>query len=156
MKAIVTGSFDPITNGHIEIIKYAAKKYDTVYVVALVNEAKSYMFTMEQKKALIALAVKEFDNVIADAYSGMTADYMHQNGITMIVRGVRNDSDVEYENSLADAMKGFDSQFDTELIRCGEEFSMISSTLVREKILASESLDGLVPKNVSDMIKKWK
>ena len=67
MKAIVTGSFDPITLGHIELIKYACEKYDEVYVVALVNEEKEYMFTMEQKKKLIELSIQGFKNAIADA-----------------------------------------------------------------------------------------
>ena len=66
MKAIVTGSFDPITIGHMELVKYASERYDTVYVVALVNAEKEYMFTMEQKKRLIELSVSKFSNVIAD------------------------------------------------------------------------------------------
>ena len=96
MKVIVTGSFDPITLGHLEIIKYASEKYDEVYVVALNNEKKSYMFTLNERKELIRLSVEELPNVVVDAYSGMTADYMHEHGINLIVRGVRNSTDEEY------------------------------------------------------------
>lgn len=152
MKAIVTGSFDPITLGHMEIIKYACQKYEQVYVVALINEAKEYMFTMEQKKALIAKAVGGFENAIADAYVGLTADYMHAHGITQIVRGVRNEHDTEYEKSLAQIMKDFDPSFDTEIIECKSEYAHISSTLVREKIQRGESLEGLLPKEIVDEI----
>lgn len=156
MKAIVTGSFDPITLGHMEIIKYASKKYDKVYVVALVNEAKEYMFTMEQKKHLIELAVSDYDNVIADAYVGMTADYMHKHGITQIVRGVRNEQDIEYEKDLAEKMKAFDSEFETEIVVCEEQFAQISSTEIRNRLKNDVSIDGLVPKSIlNDVIKMY-
>lgn len=152
-KAIVTGSFDPITIGHMELVKHASGNYDTVYVVALVNEKKEYMFTMEQKKRLIELSVSKFPNVIADAYVGMTADYMQKHGITQIIRGVRNEKDREYELVLAATMKEFDESFDTELVLCKDEFAHISSTLVRKKIENDESLDGLVPNEIVDEIR---
>jgi len=151
MKAIVTGSFDPITLGHMEIIKYACEKYEQVYVVALVNENKEYMFTMEQKKALIEKAISGFDNAVADAYVGLTADYMHKNGITHIVRGVRNENDLEYEKDLAQKMKEFDPSFDTEMIKCDDEYAHISSTLVREKLENCEKLENLVPSEIIDV-----
>ncbi len=152
-KAIVTGSFDPITLGHMELVRYASEKYDTVYVVALVNEKKEYMFTMEQKKRLIELCVKKYPNVIADAFSGMTADYMHDHGITDIIRGVRNEQDREYELVLAHKMKEFDASFNTEFVFCSKDFSHISSTLVRKKIGNNERLDGLVPDEIIEEIK---
>ncbi len=152
MKAIVTGSFDPITLGHIELIKYASRKYDQVYVVALVNENKEYMFTMEQKKALIQKATKEFHNVIADAYVGLTADYMHKNGISHIVRGVRNEQDMAYEENLAQKMKEFDSDFATEIVSCEEKYANISSSNVREKIINNEPLDDMLPKEIINLL----
>ena len=152
MKAIVTGSFDPITLGHMEIIKYACQKYEQVYVVALVNEAKEYMFTMEQKKALIAKAISGFGNAIADAYVGLTADYMHAHGITQIVRGVRNEQDMEYELSLAQIMKSYDPCFETEIIECKSEYAHISSTLVREMIASGKPLDGLLPDEIVNVV----
>ena len=155
MKAIVTGSFDPITLGHMEIIKYACERYEQVYVVALVNEAKEYMFTMEQKKALIEKAVEGFENVVADAYVGWTADYMHANGITQIVRGVRNEQDMAYEKDLAQKMKEFDPNFNTEIIRCKDDYADISSTLVREKLESCESLEHLVPSGMIAMMNNF-
>ena len=153
MKAIVTGSFDPITIGHLALVKHASERYDTVYVVALVNETKSYMFTMEQKKRLIELSVKDFDNVIADAYVGLTADYMHAHGITKIVRGIRNEVDREYELELARKMKEFDGSFETELVTCPGGISHISSTLVRKKIENNESLVEFLPQDLIEEIK---
>ena len=78
MKAIVTGSFDPFTLGHLEIVRYACSKFDTVYVVALINETKEYMFTLEERKKIIELSTLNFENVIVDAYDGLTSDYMHK------------------------------------------------------------------------------
>ena len=157
MKAIVTGSFDPITLGHIELVRYACQKYETVYVVALVNEAKEYMFTMEQKKRLIELAVSDFDNAIADAYVGLTADYMHTNGITHIIRGVRNEQDMEYEKILAEKMKEFDLNFETEIMKCSSEYAHISSTEIRNRLKNNVSIDGLVPENIlSEVIDIYK
>ena len=135
-KAIVTGSFDPITLGHLEIVKYASEKYDTVYVVALINENKEYMFTMEQKKRLLEISTKDFSNVIVDAYSGMTADYMHDHSIYKIIRGVRNKTDESYENELALAMQKFDSRFETEIVKLNGKYDDLSSTLVRKRIIS--------------------
>lgn len=143
-KAIVTGSFDPITLGHLEIVKYASEKYDTVYVVALINENKEYMFTMEQKKRLLEISTKDFSNVIVDAYSGMTADYMHDHSIYKIIRGVRNKTDESYENELALAMQKFDSRFETEIVKLNGKYYDLSSTLVRKRIMNKESINGLV------------
>ena len=153
MKAIVTGSFDPITLGHMELVRYACEKYSKVYVVALVNGAKEYMFTMEQKKALIEKAISGFENAIADAYIGLTADYMHNHGITHIIRGIRNEQDLAYEKDLAEKMKEFDPGFETEIITCKSEYAHISSTLVREKILNKEPLDNFLPKEIIDLVK---
>lgn len=154
MKAIVTGSFDPITLGHMELVKYACEKYHKVYVVALVNEAKEYMFTMEQKKKLIEMSISKFENAIADAYIGLTADYMHKNGITHIIRGVRNEQDVSYEKDLTQKMKEFDPSFETEIIMCKEKYAGISSTLVREKIKKGENIQNLLPKEIASTVKK--
>ena len=154
MKAIVTGSFDPITLGHMELVKYACRKYDTVYVVALINEKKEYMFTMEQRKKFIELSVRGYPNVIADAYVGMTADYMHTHGITCIIRGIRNDSDMEYELELAKQMKEFDEKFETEFVYCDERFSNISSTVVRNKIMKNDDYSSLVPSEIVIEIKR--
>ena len=100
MKAIVTGSFDPMTLGHCELVRLACEKFDTVYVVALVNANKKHMFTLEERKEIIELSTSDFHNVVADAYDGLTVDYMHKNGITQIVRGIKNESELEYEKNI--------------------------------------------------------
>ena len=152
MRAIITGSFDPITVGHVEIIKKASKLFDELYVVALLNPEKSYMFSLNEKKEIMSLALSELKNVIVDAYDGLTADYMHQHKINKIVRGIRSEADMEYEAKLADAMKEFDENFETIFILSDAEFSHISSTCVRELIKGDKSLLGVVPKEVEKRI----
>ncbi len=147
MKAIVTGSFDPMTIGHYELVRLACEKFDIVYVVALVNANKNHMFTLEQRKEIIELTTKEFPNVIADAYDGLTVDYMHEKGITQIVRGVKNESELEYENNLAKAMNEYDSSFQTTFLVCDDKFNGISSTLVRNLLNQNQSIENIVHKN---------
>ena len=147
MKAIVTGSFDPMTIGHYELVRLACEKFDIVYVVALVNANKNHMFTLEQRKEIIELTTKEFPNVIADAYDGLTVDYMHEKGITQIVRGIKNESELEYENNLAKAMNEYDSSFQTTFLVCDDKFNGISSTLVRNLLNQNQSIENIVHKN---------
>ena len=152
MKAIVTGSFDPITVGHIEIIKKIAHNYDEVYVVALMNEKKDYMFSLEERKEFINKSVSFIPNAIADAYDGLTADYMHKNKISIIIRGIRNENDLFYEKKLAIKMKEFDEDFETVFVKCDADFVHISSTAVREKIVKGEKITGLVHPNIENTI----
>jgi pantetheine-phosphate adenylyltransferase len=147
MKAIVTGSFDPMTIGHCELVRLACEKFDTVYVVALLNANKNHMFTLDQRKEIIELSTKDFPNVIADAYDGLTADYMHKNGITQIVRGIKNEGELEYEKSLAKAMNEYDNSFQTTFLICEDKFNGISSTLVRNLLVENQSIENIVHKN---------
>lgn len=154
MKAIVTGSFDPITVGHINIIKKAKELFDEIYVVALLNEKKTYMFSMDEKKEIISLSVSGMDNVFADAYDGLTADYMHKHGITKIVRGIRDENDRKYELNLSNAMKEYDSNFETVFIQSDDEYKNISSTYARKAIIDGESLDGIISSKAIDRLKE--
>ncbi|MBQ7352875.1 MAG: pantetheine-phosphate adenylyltransferase [Clostridia bacterium] len=140
MRAIVTGSFDPFTLGHLEIVKRALEMFSEVYVVALVNENKQYMFTMEQKKRILELSTKELKNVVVDAFAGMTSDYMHEHKITKIVRGYRNSKDLDYEKELSQKMTQCDKNFETILLKCDEKFSEISSTSARKAIIDKDDL----------------
>ena len=154
MNAIVTGSFDPITLGHIEIIKKASTFFEKLYVVALINKDKEYTFTMEQKKELMRLSLDGMENVVIDAYEGLAADYMHKQSLTKIIRGIRNSDDEKYEKKLAEAMRAFDPSFDTVFIKADEKYGSVSSTLVRKKLADGESLSGLVSENVIPAIEE--
>ena len=154
MKAIVTGSFDPFTLGHLEIVKKALKKYDEVYVVALNNEAKTYMFSQNERKAIIEKSTKGLNGVVVDAYSGLTADYMNKHGITNIVRGIRNEKDRAYEKKLAEKMQEFNPDFHTELIECPPSLANISSTEARNRITTRHPLDGILHPGAIEYIKQ--
>ena len=150
MKAIMTGSFDPITVGHMEIIKKASLFFDEFYVVALINSEKEYTFTLEEKKTIMELATQDIPNVKVDAYDGLTVDYMHEHGIDKIIRGIRSTSDEEYEKRLAAIMKSYDSSFETIFIRSHGEMKHISSTLVKDKLARGEDVSKLSPEKALD------
>ena len=141
MKAIMTGSFDPITVGHVEIIKKASQFFDEFYVVALINSEKEYLFTMS-----------EIGNVKVDTYDGLTVNYMHEHGINKIIRGIRSTSDEEYEKKLAEIMKSYDSSFETIFIRSHGNFKYVSSTLVKDKLKRGENVKDLIPKDAYDTL----
>ena len=152
MKAIMTGSFDPITKGHLEIIKKASQFFDEFYVVALLNSEKEYIFSLDEKKELMSLATADMKNITVDAYEGLTADYMHQHGICKIIRGIRSKDDEEYEKKLAEIMKSYDSNFETIFIRSHGNFKKISSTLVKEMLKSGEDIKDLVPESTYDKL----
>lgn len=144
MRAIITGSFDPMTLGHVEVVKKASGFFEEIYVVALLNPEKDYMFSMEEKKEIMRLSLSNVKNIIIDTYEGLTADYMHKHKITKIIRGIRNDEDRVYEEKLAKSMKEFDTSFDTIFIEADEQYSKISSTYAKKLIKEGKSLDGVI------------
>lgn len=152
MKAIMTGSFDPITNGHLEIIKKASQFFDEFYVVALLNSEKKYILDLEEKKELMRLATADIKNILVDAYDGLTADYMHMHGIEKIIRGIRSKSDEEYEKKLAEIMKSYDPNFETIFIRSHGNFKKISSTLVKNRLKNGEDIKELVPESTYEKL----
>lgn len=153
MDVIVTGSFDPFTLGHLRLVEYARQKYDKVYVVALVNNEKDYMFSLEEKKEIIKHSVAHIDNVVVDAYAGLTADYMHEHNIFAIVRGIRDIADESYEKNLAKAMKEFDARFETDFYYICDDDTDVSSTFVRELLKKGENIGDYVCPNACEFIK---
>ena len=149
---ILPGSYDPITLGHIEILKKAASSYDEVYLVAFVNPEKKYSFTLDERVKMMMLAADELDNVLVSYSTGLVIDYMREHGIEKIIKGYRNETDLEYERKQAEwNLKN--GGFETELIRCDGEFEEISSTLAREKIMKGEDLTGILHPAVIAYIK---
>ncbi len=155
MKAIMTGSFDPITVGHMEIIKKASLFFDEFYVVALINSEKEYTFSLEEKKAIMELATEDIPNVRVDAYDGLTVDYMHEHGIDKIIRGIRSTSDEEYEKRLAAIMKSYDPSFETIFIRSHGEMKHVSSTLVKDKLARGEDVSKLIPEKALETVLRF-
>lgn len=140
---LVTGSFDPITVGHLDVIARAAKIFDKVIVVVAHNEEKTYMFSPAQRVAIVTEAVKDFSNVTVELCDGYVADFAKKCGADAFVRGIRGADDVAYEQNMA-GINFANSGVDTVLLFASPSFHDISSTRVREALRAGEELLGLM------------
>ena len=152
MSVIMPGSYDPVTVGHREMIRRVAEKEDEVYVVIFNNPNKEYTFSLEDRVAMLMLATEDLDNVIVSYSLGYVVDYMREHGIERIVKGYRNERDLEWERYQAEYNLAHGG-YETELIRADEEYLNVSSSLVRERLLKGESISDLVPGNVEEYIK---
>ena len=152
--AIVPGSFDPITLGHIDIVKRAAKDYDEVILAIMINPQKKYMFTMQQRERIARAALADIPNVKVITSEGMLWRLAMELNACAIVKGYRNEKDLAYENDMAKFNFEHNPNAKTILLKSSDEFEDISSTRVREKILNGESLNALLPKKAIDEINK--
>ncbi|MBO5316643.1 MAG: pantetheine-phosphate adenylyltransferase [Clostridia bacterium] len=153
MRVILPGSYDPVTLGHLDIIKRASEEFDEVFVVAFVNPKKKYRFSVEDRVAMLMLATEEFDNVLVSYSDGLVVDYMREHGIEKIVKGYRTEADLPWEREQAEYNLKHGG-YETELWKCREGLEGISSTLVRESLSVGESCEELLPSAVADYIKK--
>ncbi len=147
-KAMITGSFDPITVGHIDLIRRAALLFDEVYVVVFANtEKKSGMFTPDERLLLCKAAIGglNLNGVSAVKFDGLTSDIARALGVSCLVRGARSGSDFDYEYELANIMRRFDGELETIVLPAAPELSMISSTYARDLIRYGCDLTGAVP-----------
>lgn len=148
---ILPGSYDPVTLGHLEIIKRAASTYDEVYAVIFANADKNYTFSLEDRIKMLILATDELDNVIVSYSNGFVIDYMREHGIEKIVKGYRNDFDLEYEKVQAEYnLKN--GGYKTEFILADEKMRGVSSTKAREMIKNGEDLSKILPERVIEYI----
>ena len=149
--AIYPGSFDPITLGHLDIIRRAAACFDKVYVCVMVNcEKKQPMFTPERRLELIRHSVAHISNVEVENWSGLLADYARAKNAHILVKGVRNCADFELENQMARINQGICPGLETLLLPASAEFEHFSSTMVREMIRYHQPLEKYVPAPVAE------
>ena len=149
--AIYPGSFDPITLGHLDIIRRAAACFDKVYVCVMVNcEKKQPMFTPERRLELIRHSVAHISNVEVENWSGLLADYARAKNAHILVKGVRNCADFELENQMARINQGICPGLETLLLPASAEFEHFSSTMVREMIRYHQPLEKYVPAPVTE------
>ncbi len=130
--AVYPGTFDPITNGHIDIIERGAKLFDHVVVAIAENPGKHPLFSLQQRRELAVLALAHLPNVRIVAFSGLLVDLVHEVGAQAILRGLRAVSDFEYEFQLASMNRRLDSRVETVFLTPAEHYAFISSSLVRE------------------------
>ena len=130
--AVYPGSFDPLTNGHLNIIKRASRLYDKVIVGVLDNSSKNPIFTAEERKEMIDMAVKDIKNVSCYAFSGLLVDFAKQNNATVIIKGLRTVADFEYEFQIALLNKALNPEYETVFMMTDSKYSYISSSVVKE------------------------
>ena len=148
MKALIPGSFDPVTNGHVELVKKAAAMFDTVTVGIFVNPDKTYLFSEAERYEMLSEAIKDIDNASAALCSGYVADYCKEHGIGVIAKGVRNTTDYEYEAEMARYNKNRNPDADTVLLFADSEMAGISSSAVRKMHSEGGDVKGIVPECV--------
>ena len=152
--AICPGSFDPITNGHIDIVKRSLRIFDEVIVAVAVNLKKKPLFPIEKRVKLIQESLKGLDNVKIEAFNGLLVDYVKKKGGVAIVRGLRAVSDFEYEMQMALMNRRLDSDVETVFMMPSEEYSFLSSTMIKEIASFGGSVKGLVPEPVERALKE--
>ena len=150
--AIVPGSFDPMTLGHLELIKTVAKRYDEVVVAVMVNRSKKYLFDTNTRVSIAEETVKELSNVRVIADSGMLIDLFDRLGADAVCKGWRNQHDYDYELHMADWNSSHNPRFRTEMIRAKKSVEHISSTEVRRRLMAGETLEDIVHHDAAHLI----
>lgn len=154
MSVILPGSYDPVTNGHLDIIRRAAEKYDEVYVVVFTNPKKTYMFSVEDRVRMLMLATDDLDNVMVSYSNGLVIDYMTDHEISKIIKGYRTEADLEWEREQAD-WNYLHGRYETELWKCRDGLENVSSTAAREAITENQPLD-MLPEKVREYINSKK
>lgn len=152
--AVVPGSFDPITNGHLDIIKRAADVFDTVYVAVLNNSSKKPLFTVEERMELIDQVTKQFTNIRIESSSGLLIDYAQEKNAKAIVRGLRAVSDFEYEMQITSMNRVLDENIETFFIMTKNQYSFLSSSIVKEVAKYGGNVSELVPGIVEQALKE--
>ena len=150
--AIYPGSFDPITYGHLEILKRALNIFDKVIVLVAINDAKKARFSVEERVGMIKEAISD-DRVEVDSYKGLTVEYAKKHGATHLIRGLRAVTDFEYEFSLASANDYIDSSIDTVFLMSKAEKSFINSSMIMGLHESGIDVSELVPPSVIKRLK---
>ena len=150
-RAVCPGSFDPVTNGHLDIIERASAIYDEVVVAVLVNKNKSSLFTVDERMQMLRETSTKFDNVRVDSFTGLLVEYCKANGIQVIVKGLRAISDFDYELQMAQMNHGL-AGVETLFMTTNPLYSFLSSSLVKEVATYGGDVSRLVPDVVNQRL----
>ncbi|EDL64736.1 phosphopantetheine adenylyltransferase [Bacillus sp. SG-1] len=146
--AVCPGSFDPITYGHLDIITRGAKVFDKLYITVLNNSSKKPMFSVEERMELIREVTKDIPNVVVDSFQGLLMDYAKSVNANAILRGLRAVSDFEYEMQITSMNRVLDESIETFFIMTNNQYSFLSSSIVKEVAKYDADISELVPKPV--------
>ncbi|HEY4553943.1 MAG TPA: pantetheine-phosphate adenylyltransferase [Bacillaceae bacterium] len=151
--AVCPGSFDPVTYGHLDIIRRAAKVFDEVYVVVLSNSSKKPLFSVEERTDLISQVTREIRNVKVDSFNGLLVEYAKSVQANAIIRGLRAVSDFEYEMQITSMNRVLNEDIETFFIMTNNQYSFLSSSIVKEVAKYDGNISELVPPEVEKALK---
>jgi pantetheine-phosphate adenylyltransferase len=154
VRAIYPGSFDPLTNGHLDLIERGSKIFDELIVSILRNAEKNPLFTLEERLQMLEDMVKQYDNVRVETFQGLLVDYAIQKKAKAVLRGIRAISDYEYELQMALMNRKLQPQLETVFMMPAEAYSYLSSRLVKEIFRLGGSVRGLVPELVEQRLRE--
>jgi pantetheine-phosphate adenylyltransferase len=152
--AIFPGSFDPLTNGHVDIILRSAHLFERIIVAVLVNEDKKPLFTADERVAIIREVFKEYKNVEVDTFDGLLVEYARRRRASALVRGLRAVSDFEYEFQMALMNRHLEPTLETVFMMPAEQYTYLSSRLIKEVFTLGGDVRGLVPSAVEQWLRK--
>ena len=148
------GSFDPCTNGHLDIIDRSAQLFDKVIVAVLTNSSKTPVFTVSERIELLKTATADYSNVEVCSFSGLLVDFLRKIDVKVVIKGIRAVSDFEYEFQMALTNKALYPELETLFMHSSQEYMFLSSSVVREVAKYGGSLTGLVPEELIPIVEK--
>jgi len=156
-KAVYPGTFDPVTNGHLDVIKRGSIIFDTLIVSVGCNPLKDALFSVKERMEMIREHVKDLKNVEVDSFNGMLVDYLKKQQTNIILRGIRTVSDFEYEFQRALTNRVLNKEVETVFVMTSEQYSFLNSTLIKEAVSLGGSVSQFVPSDVERrLIQKFK
>ena len=152
--AVCPGSFDPITNGHLDVIRRGTKLFERLIIGVSDNPAKQALFTKSERVDLIHRVTRGLANVEVDSFDGLVVDYVRRRKATVILRGIRTISDFEYEYQMALTNRTFAPEVETVFVMTHEEFSFVSSRLIKEAVSMGGNVSAFVPREIEEALRR--
>lgn len=154
-KVLIAGSYDPITNGHLSLIRTCAALFDQVHVVAFINAEKTAVYPTSLREQMLRVACAPFTNVVTGSDSGYVVDYAERHEIPILVRGIRNENDLSYELHMANNNRKFNPSITTMFLPADPSVASVSSSTVRDRLARAEKITDLVPPGVAELIAEY-
>lgn len=153
-RVLYPGTFDPVTNGHIDIIQRASELFDEVVVTVAVNPSKTPLFSVDERLSLLKVSLKDFSNVSIDSFNGLIVNHAHEVGAIGIIRGLRALSDFEYEFQMALMNRKLANDISTVFLMPNEKYTYLNSSIVRNLASLNSDVSDFVPAAVQDALAK--